>query len=64
MNILTIFKNQRDLFILCLLLVGAVVLLAPKANNDQTSDIPKGAHGEATMEYQLQELDKLKLNLM
>jgi len=59
MNFLTLFKNQKGLFILCLLLVGAVVLLAPKANNDQTSDIPKGAHGEATMEYQLQELDKL-----
>jgi cytochrome c peroxidase len=59
MNFLTLFKNQKSLLILCLLLVGTVVLLAPRANKNQTGDIPKGAHGEATMEYQLQELEKL-----
>jgi cytochrome c peroxidase len=31
-------------------------------SDDQAGDIPKGAHGEATMEYQLQELDKLVSN--
>jgi cytochrome c peroxidase len=59
MNFLTLLTRQKDLFILCLLSVSALVLLAPKASINQTSDIPKGAHGEATMEYQLQELDKI-----
>ena len=59
MNLFTKLKNLRGLFVLSLLIVGAFVLLASKANNDQTSDAPKGAHGEATMEYQLRELGKL-----
>ncbi len=59
MNFLTLFKSKRNLFVLCLFLVAAAVFLAPKANSYQSSDIPKGPHGDATSEYQLQELEKL-----
>ncbi|MFC2164062.1 cytochrome-c peroxidase [Acidobacteriota bacterium] len=59
MSHLKFLRSQKGFLVLILLLVGTLAFMAPTANNDQTGDIPKGAHGEATMEYQLQELDKL-----
>jgi cytochrome c peroxidase len=53
------FLRSKKVWVLTALVVGALLLSVPKASDSQTGTAPKGAHGEAAMGRQLQELDKL-----
>jgi len=50
---------KAGLWIFSLLAASALFLTALRADEDQAGAIPKGAHGEATMEFQLQKMEQL-----
>ena len=62
MNHSMFLVSRRSLALLCVILAGVWVLSAALASGDQGGSIPRGAHGDATAEVQLQRLDKLLLS--
>ncbi|UCG58796.1 MAG: hypothetical protein JSU70_04640 [Phycisphaerales bacterium] len=59
MNARRIFSSSRGAAVICVLLIGVVALASRSAEAAGPTDVPKGEHGAATMEYQSKELDRL-----
>jgi cytochrome c peroxidase len=59
MSYAKVFRNTVSLPVLAAFLLGIVFPCSPNAAAQEGKDIPRGPHGAATKEYQLQELDKL-----
>jgi cytochrome c peroxidase len=56
----TFLKMKASFLIFSLLAVCLLLATAVWAGEDQAGSVPKGAHGEATMEHQLQQMAKLR----
>jgi len=61
MNHLAFLSRRKGLCMLSALLAGTLFVSAPAAEGEQSGGIPKAAHGAASMEYQLQQLDRLAM---